>query len=110
MADALIVYMEGEPTYQFDKREAVARMQFAYVTRMDDDMSRGIELDGERIIDPSQDQRNHFVIGQLLEAASINDSRALAMCARYLIHRAPRLDGIRIEEDGDEYRVDLVYS
>lgn len=110
VADELILYLEGEPAYRFDKREATARMQFAYVTRMDDDMSRGIELGGERIIDPDQTQRNHFVIGQLLEAVGINDSRAIAMCARYLIHRAPQLDGLRIEEDGDEYRVDLIYG
>jgi hypothetical protein len=108
MADRLTIYRNGELAYEVDKRDALARMQFAYVQRMDADMDRGIDLDGERITSPTQAQRTHFVIGQLLDAVSINDSRGIAMMCRYLAQRMPELDAIRVEEDGDEYRVDLV--
>lgn len=108
MADRLTIYRNGEPAYEVDKRDALARMQFAYVQRMDADMDRGIDLDGDRIISPTQAQRTQFVIGQLLDAVSINDSRGIAMMCRYLAQRMPELDAIRVEEDGDEYRVDLV--
>lgn len=109
MADQLTIYRNGELAYEFDKREGLARMQFAYVQRMDADMDRGIDLNGERITSPSQAQRTQFVIGQLLEAVGINDSRGIAMLCRYLAQRMPQLDAIHVEEDGDEYRVDLVY-
>lgn len=110
MADRLTIYRNGELAYEFDKREGLARMQFAYVQRMDADMDRGIELDGRRIASPSQAQRTQFVIGQLLDAVGVNDSRGIAMLCRYLAQRMPELDALRIEEDGDEYRVDLECS
>lgn len=108
MGDRLVIYRNGELAYEFDKREGLARMQFAYVQRMDADMDRGIDLDGRRIASPSQEQRTRFVIAQLLDAVSINDSRGIAMLCRYLAQRMPELDALRVEEDGDEYRVDLI--
>lgn len=108
MADCLRIYLNGVEAYSFDKRDGLARMQFAYVQRMDADMDRGIDLNGERVLSPVQAQRNHFVIGRLLDAVAINDSRDIAMLCRYLAQHAPELDAIRVEEDGDEYRVDLV--
>ena len=110
MSDMLVIYMDETPAYEFNKRDGLARMQFAYVQRMDDDMDKGISLNGEQVRSPNQMQRTQFVIGRLLDALSINDSRAIAMLCRYLAHRVPNLDAIRVEEDGDEYSVDLVYS
>lgn len=110
MADQLVIYRNGATAYAFDKREGLARMQFAYVQRMDADMDRGIILDGERILNPDRTQRTRFVIGQLLEAVSINDSRGIAMLCRWLAQHVPDLDAIRIEDDGDDYRVELRYS
>ena len=110
MAEHLTIYRNGELAYEFDKRDGLARMQFAYVQRMDADMDRGIELNGARITSPDQAQRTQFIIGQLLDAVSINDSRGIAMLCRYLARRMPELDAIRVEEDGDEYRVDLEFS
>lgn len=110
MAGELVIYRNGAMAYAFDKREGLARMQFAYVQRMDADMDRGINLDGERILSPDQTQRMRFVIGQLLEAVSINDSRAISMLCRWLAQHVPTLDVIRIEDDGDDYRVELGYG
>lgn len=107
MADELLIYRNGAMVYSFDKREGLARMQFAYVQRMDADMDRGINLDGERILSPNQAQRTRFIIGQLLEAVSINDSRGIVMLCRWLAQHMPELDAIRVEDDGDEYRVAL---
>ena len=110
MADCLTIYLNRTEAYSFDKRDGLARMQFAYVQRMDADMDRGISLNGERILCPAQAQRNQFVIGRLLDAVAINDSRDISMLCRYLAQHAPELDAIRVEEDDDEYRVELVCS
>lgn len=110
MAGQLEIYRNGALAYEFDKRAALERMQFAYVQRMDADMDRGIWLNGEQIRSPSQAQRNQFVIGQLLGALGINDSRSIVMLCRYLARHMPDLDIIRVEEGGDAYHVDLVYG
>lgn len=110
MGDELAIYRNGEKAYAFDKREGLARMQFAYVQRMDAEMDRGIELDGERILSPDAAQRTRFVLGQLLDAVSINDSRGIAMLCRWLVQHVPTLAAIRIEDDGDEYRVELEHG
>lgn len=107
MADELRIYVSGTETHSFDKREGLARMQFAYVQRMEADMDRGITFNGERVQNPTQAQRTQFVIGQLLEALMINDSRGISMLCRYLAQHAPGLNAIHVEEDGDEYSVEL---
>ena len=50
------------------------------------------------------------MIGRLLDAVALNDSRDIAMLCRYLAQRAPELDAIQVEEVGDEYRVELIRS
>ncbi len=110
MAEQLAIYRNGVLAHEFDKRAALERMQFAYVQRMDADMDRGIRLNGEQIRSPDQAQRNRFVIGQLLNALGINDSRSIVMLCRYLAQHMPDLDIIRIADDGDESHVDLVYA
>ena len=110
VAEHLEIYRNGTLAYEYDKRAGLERMQFAYVQRMDADMDRGIHLNGEHIRSPGQAQRNQFVIGQLLQSLGINDSRSIAMLCRYLAQRMSELDVIRVQEDGDEYHVDLVYG
>jgi hypothetical protein len=110
VSDQLDIFRNGALAYSFDKREGLARMQFAYVQRMDADMDRGISLEGERILSPDHAQRTRYVIGQLLEAVNINDSRAIAMLCRWLAQQVSDLDAIRIEDHGDEVGVELNYS
>lgn len=110
MADCLVIIRNGAESHRFDKREGLARMQFAYVQRLDADMERGIELDGERVLSPDLAQRIRFVIGQLPAAVNVNDSQTVALLCRWLARRVPDLDVIRIEDAGDEYRVELEYG
>lgn len=109
MSDELVIYRNEAEMYCFDKRDGLARMQFAYVQRLDADMDRGIELDGARVLSPDLAQRTRFVIGQLVEAVNINDSRMIGLLCRWLAQHVPALDAVRIEDSGDEYRVGLDY-
>lgn len=110
MSDELVIYRNGTESYRFDKREGLARMQFAYVQRLDADMDRGIELNGERVLSPDLAQRTRFVIAQLLQAVSVNDSRSIGLLCRWLARQIPALDAVRIEDAGNEYRVELDYA
>lgn len=110
MAEQLVIYCDGAERYRFDKRDGLARMQFAYVQRLDADMDRGIELDGERVLCPDLPQRTRFVIGQLLHAVNSNDSRTLGLLCRWLAQHVPALDAIRIADSGDEVDVELGYD
>lgn len=110
MTEQLTVYLNNVVVYQFDKCEGLARMQFVYVRRLDEYMDRGIDVHGELLRSPDQQQRNHFVIGRLLDTLRVNDRRDLELFCRYLAYHAPTLDAIRIEEDGDEYAVGLDFA
>lgn len=110
MANCLVIIRNGVESHRFDKREGLARMQFAYVQRLDADMDRGVDLDGERVLCPDLAQRVRFVLGRLAAAVNVNDSQTVALLCRWLAQRAPDLDVIRIEEAGDEYRVELEYG
>lgn len=110
MSRQLKVCRNDETLIDFDKREASARMQFAYVQKMDTHMDQGIQLHGEKIADPDPQQRMQYVIGELLRALNLNDSRAAAMMCRYLAHRAPDLDRIEIVDTGEAFDVKLKFD
>lgn len=110
MARHLRVCRGDEILIDFDKRDASARMQFAYVQKMDAHMDQGIRLHGETLADPTPQQRMQFVIGELLQALNLNDTRAAGMMCRYLAHRVPTLDRIDLVDTGDSYEVRLVFD
>lgn len=107
MAIDLTITMNGENVHSFNKKKGLARMQFAYVQRMDENMDQGIQVGDEVIGSPDDMDRAQFVIGQLLEALRVNDRRSVDMMCRYLAHRMPQLDGIHIKDEGDEFEVTL---
>lgn len=110
MARTLRVCRGDEVLIDFDKREASARMQFAYVQKMDAHMDQGIRLHGETLADPTSEQRMQFVIGELLQALNLNDTRAAGMMCRYLAQRAPTLDRIELVDTGDSFEVKLAFD
>ncbi len=107
MSNELNITMNGESLHCFDKKKGLARMQFAYVQRMDENMDKGISVGDEIIANPDQQQRVEFVIGQMLEALRVNDKRDVDMMCRYLAHRMPELDGVHIVDEGDTFEVTL---
>ena len=108
--EALAVYRNGACVHVCDRREARARMQFAYVAKMDGILDEGIELDGEFIRRPDEQQRLRYMIGEVVDAVLRNDTRMLDMLGRWLVQRVPRLDAIRIEDAGAELDVRLSFS
>lgn len=107
MATELTISMNGETLHSFNKKKGLARMQFAYVQRMDQNMDKGIHVGDEVIANPDRQQRVEFVIGQLLEALRVNDTRDVDMMCRYLAHRMPELDGVHITDEGETFEVTL---
>lgn len=107
MSNELTISMNGETLHSFNKKKGLARMQFAYVQRMDENMDQGIPVGDEMIANPDRQQRVEFVIGQLLEALRVNDKRDADMMCRYLAHRMPELDGVHIVDEGDTFEVTL---
>lgn len=108
--EALEVYRNGACVHSCDRREARARMQFAHVAKMDGILDEGIELDGEFIRRPDEQQRLRYMIGEVVDAVRRNDTRMLDMLGRWLVQRVPRLDAIRIDDTGDGFDVRLSFS
>jgi hypothetical protein len=108
--EGLEILMNGRRLLRFDRSRTLPGLQRRLLDQMDRHMDEGVQLGGEDVPLPDRIQRAHFVVGELLEAIGREDKVAIMHCCTYLAQRVPELALIRIEEQGDEFEVDLVYG
>lgn len=105
------VLLNGIAQLEYDRTKALPDHQAAYLQKMDKKMDEeGIDLDGQRILNPSLEQRAQFVAANLTHAITHNnESVAAAMCS-YLADRLPDLQQVKIEEKGEACTIHLVFD
>lgn len=105
------VLLNGIAQLEYDRNKTLPDHQAAYLQKMDSKMDEeGIDLDGERILAPTPEQRAQFVAANLTHAITHdNEAVAAAMCT-YLAVRMPDLRQIKIDEKGEECTIHLVFD
>ena len=106
----LVIYLEGEEWFRFEPAPKLAGLERRFMEQMDEDMARGIELDGRRIASPDAAARNQYVIGQLLMALEAGEPKAASVMCAYLSDRWPSLKAIYVRESEGEFEVELETS
>lgn len=106
----LTVLVNGEPHLEYDRGKTLPEQQQACLDRMDERMSRGIELGGVQVDSPDTLQRAQFVAIQVIEGLQDgNESMVAASCA-YLASRMPDLTQVKAQLVEQGYSVELVFS
>lgn len=111
MSENLVVYINGSKRIEFDRSSGLPGQVRRLLEEMDADMDTGIDLPQGRIDAPSVEQKAHFVIEQLLNTLSRNDSLdAASLLCSYVGTRLPELVAIRVRDRGREFDVDLQFD
>lgn len=104
----MTVTLDGDPVLEYDRDKPLPGQQVAYLESMDESMSRGIDLGGERVENPDEDQRLEFVAGFLYHAlVTDQDSAIAAMCAYIATHREDVTE-VRFEQHGDSVSIEML--
>ena len=110
MSNIMAVMLNGIAQLEYDRDRLLPDHQAAYLDKMDAKMDDGIILGEQTITRPDQNQRTQFAAANLVHALKTDDeSVAAAMCS-YLAIRLPELKQVRIEDNGGEVSIELVFD
>ena len=112
MSDNMVVLLNGEALFEYDRTVTLPERQQQYLDRMDQQMDGGIQLGNETIENPDQQQRAQFVAFTLLNAIKSDDEPVIAAMNSYLATRYPDLKQIKADIDQDSGKVmfDLIFD
>ncbi len=106
----LTVVVNGQAVIEYDRRKPLAAHQRQYIDRMDSDMDRGFDLEGNYLKSPDPLARARFTAISLVQALEAgNDGLAAATCA-YLALRLPELKQVQAKTVGGPLHIDLVFD
>lgn len=112
MSDNMVVLLNGEALFEYDRTIQLPEKQMQYLDRMDQQMDAGIHLGNETIVNPDQQQRAQFVAFTLLNAIKQDDEPVIAAMNSYLAMRYPDLKQVKADVDKDNGKVmfDLIFD
>lgn len=112
MSDSMIVLVNGEALFEYDRTKPLSEKQQHYLDRMDQQMDEGIMLGQESIKKPDAQQRAQFVAFTLLTAIEQDNEASIAAMNSYLAVRFPDLKQIKADKDQDSQKVmfDLIFD
>jgi len=112
MSDSMVVLINGEALFEYDRTKTLPEHQQKYLDRMDQQMDAGIMLGNENIANPDQQQRAQFVAFTLLTAIEQDNEAVIAAMNSYLATRYPDLKQVKADTDENSKKVmfDLIFD
>ncbi len=112
MSETMVVLLNGEALFEYDRDKTLVEQQRQYLEKMDQKMDSGIILGDESISTPDQQQRAQFVAFTLVTAIQNDDEAAIAAMSSYLATRYPDLKQIKADTDQNSRKVmfDLIFD
>lgn len=111
MSNKMVVVVNGIAELEYHRDVPLPGHQQDYLRRMDEEMDRGIPLDGEMLANPDLLQRARYVAMSLVESLQQDQEARIAATLAWLAVRIPDLQQLRVEtgEDG-QVRMELVFD
>ena len=112
MSDSMVVLVNGEALFEYDRTKPLPENQRQYLDRMDRQMDDGITLGNEAIEKPDQQQRAQFVAFTLVTAIQQDNEAVIAAMNSYLAVRYPDLKQVKADTDQNSNKVmfDLIFD
>lgn len=112
MSDLMVVLVNGEALFEYDRTKSITEKQQQYLDRMDEQMDAGIKLGNETIVQPDKQQRAQYVAFTLLTAIEQDNEAIIAAMNSYLAVRFPDLKQIKADTDQNTRKVmfDLIFD
>ena len=110
MSNKMTVLLNRIAQLEYHRDRPLPAHQALHLDKMDEKMEQGIFLGDITIENPDINQRAQFVAANLVHAIKNDqEANAAAMCT-WLANRLPELKQVKIEEQGDEMSIDLVFD
>jgi len=106
----LVISINGEAQFEFDRSKALPERQIEYLDKMDQQMDGGIPEGPGHIFSPDQQQRAQFVANQLVGAIKGNNEQLIAATMAYLAIRMPDLLQVTAEEKDGQTTIKLIHD
>lgn len=110
MSNMMAVLLNGVAQLEYDRDKPLTDYQNAYLEDMDNKMDDGIEIDGEMVKNPESNQKNQFIVANLLDAMKSDNAGLTSALCTYLADRLPDLKQIKIEESDGKISIDFVFD
>jgi len=68
VSDKLAIFVNDEPAFEYDRKVELDDQKLAFLDKMDNDMSQGLKIRGELIVESERGQRAEFVAMNLIKA------------------------------------------
>lgn len=104
----LTVSINDQVVYEYDRSTALNDQQRGFLDRMDQDMTRGIKVNGELIGEPDSRQRATFVAMNLIKALLQEDDAKIQVSCAYLVTRLPELSEVHARDEEGRVGIELV--
>ena len=112
MSDSMVVLLNGEALFEYDRTKPLPEHQVKYLDQMDQKMDSGITLGNEPIANPDQQQRAQFIAFTLVTAIQQDNEAVIAAMSSYLATRYPDLKQVKADTDQESKKVmfDLIFD
>jgi len=104
----LVVFVNNEIVFEFDRDLTFEDQQLAYLDRMDSDMESGIKIQGELLVNPDSQQRATFVVMNLIKALQQENEAVISASCAYLVNRHPALIEVHANDHADTVKIELI--
>ncbi|MFK5913689.1 MAG: hypothetical protein QM484_04870 [Woeseiaceae bacterium] len=112
MSDVMVVLVNGEAMFEYDRTKPLAEHQRQYLDKMDTQMDAGIALGDETVVNPDQQQRAQFVAFTMISAIQQDNEAVIAAMSSYLAVRYEGLKQVKADTDESTKKVmfDLIFD
>jgi hypothetical protein len=104
----LVVFINNEIVFKFDRDLKIEDQQLAFLDRMDSDMDRGFKIQGKLLLNPDGQQRATFVAMNLIKALQQENEAAISSSCAYLVNRNPALIEVHANDDDNAVKIELI--
>ena len=106
----MAVLLNGVAQLEYDRNKPLTDYQQTYLSNMNDRMDEGIELDGEVIKNPDDNQKSQFIVANLLGAMKEDNAGLTSALCTYLADSMPELQQLKIDENEGEVSIEFVFD
>ena len=88
-------------TYLINIPEEVTQDGESFFTKMDDDMSKGHQMDRQWVESPTTLQRCQIAAGRIADAIEAKNETLAYLMAGYIVSRMPSVKEVHVDTEGD---------
>jgi hypothetical protein len=114
MSEKVAFLLDGQEMLTYDRGQDLPEQHKSYLDKMDEHMNEGINLSGDRIVNPDLQQKTQFVALNLVDALQKEDDQTAIMMFTYLVNRMPDLKQakgkIQKSDSGPKIGIEFIFD